>query len=97
MKGEILVFVDSDMTFDKNFLKMLTKPIVAGKSKGTFQKMRLLVTGIISGLDVGIKMRAGWIKRAPKELSRHTKVFRAILRTEFDKVGGFTAGGYNDD
>ena len=25
--GEILVFVDADMTFDKNFIKDLTKPI----------------------------------------------------------------------
>src|SRR5581483_530172 len=37
-KGKILVFVDADMTFDKDFLKMLTKPIVNGESKGTFSK-----------------------------------------------------------
>jgi len=37
-KEEILVFVDSDMLFDKHFLKMLTKPIVSGHTKGTFSK-----------------------------------------------------------
>ena len=37
-KGNILVFVDADMTFDKHFLKMLVKPIISGKSKGTFSK-----------------------------------------------------------
>ena len=97
-KGEILVFVDSDMTFDKNFLKMLTKPIVAGKSKGTFSKDE-----IVSNWD-NIWSRCwnkneGWMdkKRHPKNYPDTQKVFRAILRTEFDKVGGFTAGGYNDD
>lgn len=37
-KGEILVFVDADMTFDRNFLKNLTKPILNEKAKGTFSK-----------------------------------------------------------
>lgn len=36
--GEILVFVDADMTFDKDFLKKLVKPIDSGKEKGTFSK-----------------------------------------------------------
>src|SRR3989344_3252213 len=37
-KGEILVFVDADMTFEKNFLDELTKPIEDGKTIGTFSK-----------------------------------------------------------
>src|SRR3989344_8477717 len=37
-KGEILVFVDADMTFDKDFIKELIKPIITEKSKGTFSK-----------------------------------------------------------
>ena len=36
--GEILVFVDADMTFDKDFLKKLVKPIESGDEKGTFSK-----------------------------------------------------------
>src|SRR3989304_7279664 len=36
--GEILIFIDADMTFDKNFLRNLVKPILAGKAKGTFSK-----------------------------------------------------------
>src|SRR3990167_11506106 len=37
-KGEILVFVDADMTFDKKFIQMLIKPIISGKAIGTFSK-----------------------------------------------------------
>ena len=37
-RGDILVFVDADMTFEKNFIKALVKPIVEGRSKGTFTK-----------------------------------------------------------
>ena len=37
-KGEILVFVDADMTFDKDFIKKLVKPITDGKAIGTFSK-----------------------------------------------------------
>src|SRR3972149_7564948 len=37
-KGEILVFVDADMTFEKDFVKDLTAPIIKGKTIGTFSK-----------------------------------------------------------
>ena len=36
--GEILVFVDGDMTFTKDFIKELIQPILDGKYKGTFSK-----------------------------------------------------------
>jgi len=41
-KGKILVFVDADMTFDKNFIKDLVKPIVEGKTIGTFSKNEMV-------------------------------------------------------
>src|SRR3989304_4442751 len=37
-KGEILVFIDADMTFDPNFLQELIEPILYAKAKGTFSK-----------------------------------------------------------
>src|SRR3989344_8981820 len=36
--GDILVFVDADMIFDKNFIKKLIAPIVKGEAIGTFSK-----------------------------------------------------------
>lgn len=97
-RGEILVFVDSDMTFDRNFLKMLVKPILLGRSKGTFSKDE-----IVSNWDKiwarCYNINEGWVsrRRHPKNYPDSQKVFRAILKSEFNKVGGFTAGGYNDD
>jgi glycosyltransferase involved in cell wall biosynthesis len=98
-KGEILVFVDADMSFDKNFVKNLVKPIVAGKAKGTFSKYEY-----VSNWD-NIWARCwnineGWEekKRHPRNYPDTQKVFRAILKSEFDKVKGFDSSfGYMDD
>ena len=97
-KGEILVFVDADMTFDKNFLKMLVKPIISGKAKGTFSKDEI----VSNWNNIWAKcwnINEGWEnrKRHPKKYPNTQKVFRSILKSEFDRVGGFTPGGYNDD
>jgi glycosyltransferase involved in cell wall biosynthesis len=127
-KGEILVFVDADMTFDKDFLAKLIKPIREGKAKGTFSKEEYVSNwGNIWGRCLNINEgwpakrrhkinKKGYIREAydffayaipnldfsikryqknQKQLSRN--VFRAILKDEFDKVGGFTPGGYSDD
>lgn len=97
-KGDILVFVDADMTFDHHFLKMLVKPIISGKSKGTFSKDEI-VSNWDKPLARAYNLNEGWEnkKRHPKNYPDTQKVFRAILKSEFDKVGGFTPGGYNDD
>lgn len=96
--GKILVFVDADMTFHKNFLKNLIKSIVQGKSKGTFSKNEI----VSNWHNVWAKcwnINEGWEprKRHPKIYPSTQEVFRAILKSEFDRVGGFTPGGYNDD
>ena len=96
--GEVLVFVDADMTFDDNFLKNLVKPIMEGKVKGTFSKEEY----VENWNNVWARcwnINEGWEakKRHPKDYPDHQPVFRAILKSEFDSVGGFTPGGYNDD
>lgn len=97
-KGNILVFVDADMTFDKHFLKMLVRPILQGKSIGTFSKDEI-VSNWNSVWSRCYNKNEGWVdkRRHPKNYPDTQKVFRAILKSEFEKVGGFTAGGYNDD
>jgi glycosyltransferase involved in cell wall biosynthesis len=97
-KGEILVFVDADMTFDKDFLKNLVNPIIEGKTKGTFSKDEYVsnwdnVWARCWSINEGWEPR----RRHPKRYPDHQPVFRAILKSEFDKVGGFTPGGYDDD
>jgi len=96
--GEILVFVDSDMTFDQDFIRNLTSPIINGKSRGTFSKDEY-VANWNNVWSRCWNINEGWEnkKRHPKNYTDTQKVFRAILKSEFDRVGGFTAGGYNDD
>lgn len=97
-KGEILVFVDADMTFDKDFLRNLVAPIIESKVKGTFSKEEYVsnwdnVWARCWNINQGWETR----RRHPKRFPDHQPVFRAILKSEFDKVGGFTPGGYDDD
>lgn len=99
-KGDILVFVDADMTFDPDFLKYLVKPIMEDKDHpyGTFSAEEY----VSNWENVWARcwnINEGWEekRRHPKDYPEHQYVFRAILKSEFDRVGGFTPGGYNDD
>jgi len=98
-KGDILVFVDADMTFDKNFLKNLIRPIVSGRAKGTFSKYEYVsnwenVWARCWNINEGWEER----KRHPKNYPDTQKVFRAIVKKEFDRAGGFdSSAGYMDD
>jgi glycosyltransferase involved in cell wall biosynthesis len=97
-KGEILVFVDADMTFEPDFISNLVKPIVDGKAKGTFS-MEEYVSNWDNIWSWCWNINQNWPerKRHPNNYPDEEKVFRAILKKEFDKVGGFTPGGYTDD
>jgi glycosyltransferase involved in cell wall biosynthesis len=98
-KGEILVFIDADMTFDEGFIKDLVKPIIDSKSKGTFSKNEI-VSNFENVWSRCWNINQNWEnkKRLPKNYPDTQKVFRAILKSEFDKVGGFSKGGfYTDD
>ena len=103
--GEILVFVDADMTFDKEFLGKLIEPIVTNSTsprlrgaRGTFSKEEI-VSNWDNPWSRCWNINEGWEekRRHPKNFPDHQPVFRAILKSEFDKVGGFTPGGYDDD
>lgn len=97
-KGDILVFVDADMTFDKDFIKNLIDPILKNNTMGTFSKDEF-VSNWDNMWSRYWNINEGWEdkKRHPANYPDEQPVFRAILRSEFDRVGGFTAGGYDDD
>lgn len=98
-KGRILVFVDADMTFDRNFISKLIAPIVDKKTKGTFSKEEY----VSNWENVWARcwnINEGWEKRKrhPAYYPDSQKVFRALVKSEFDRVGGFDKGGhYTDD
>lgn len=96
--GDILVFVDADMTFDRKFINKLTQPIVSSKTKGTFSKWEY----VSNWENVWAKcwnINQNWPsrRRHPSNQPNKQKVFRAILKSEFLRIGGFSKGGYTDD
>ena len=96
--GKVLVFVDADMTFDEKFIENLTAPIIKLGIKGTFSKDEY----VSNWENVWARcwnINENWLekRRHSKDYPDHQSVFRAILKSEFDKVGGFTPGGYDDD
>jgi len=98
-RGDILVFVDADMTFDSKFLQELIEPILEAKAKGTFSKNEY-VSNWRNRWARCWNINEGWEsgRRHPKGYPDKQKVFRAILKSEFHKVGGFDPSrGYTDD
>lgn len=97
-KGEILVFVDADMTFDKRFIEELVDPIIKGQSKGTFSKEEYLKNkdnnwSLCWNINRGLPID----RMHPNSYPDVQHVFRAILKEEFEKADGFESIGYVDD
>jgi glycosyltransferase involved in cell wall biosynthesis len=96
--GEILAFLDADMTFAPDFLEKLVAPIVAGDAVGTFTRDELLANGdkrwarfvnVASGLPPD--------RRMPADFGDEGPVFRAIRRDAFERAGGYDDVGTGED
>ena len=97
-KGEILVFVDADMTFDSRFIEKLIQPILNDKVIGTFSKEEYVLNkDNVWSRCWNINKRLPADKMHPKNYPDTQRVFRAILKKEFEKSGGFKPIGYIDD
>jgi len=97
-KGQILVFVDADMIFANNFVSQLIAPIISGIAKGTFSKDEYVANPDnvwVKCWQINRNLPSN--KLHPANYSDSQPVFRAILKSEFDSVGGFDAVGYTDD
>ncbi len=92
-KGQILIFIDSDMEFDKDYIKNLINPIIMDKK----------VIGTTHEQEIVKNIENIWSKcwgkiRVSKENAKEVKIFRAIRKNEFLKLGGFDPEyGYADD
>ena len=91
-KGEILIFVDADMTFDKDYLKDLVKPILKDKN----------LLGTEEQFQTATNLNTFWSrcygKYRSNPFNEKGKVFRAIRKKEFLEMGGFDPQyGYSDD
>jgi len=97
-RGDILVFVDADMTFENNFISQLVKPINDNRTKGTFSKMEYVA-------NWNMPLARCWNRnnypplpdklRVPQNINKGED-FRAVLKSEFMKVQGFDNIGYTD-
>lgn len=105
-KGSVLVFVDADMVFDKNYLEKLTKPIFDRKVVGTFSQDERLVNPEnywAKCWNIGRFAAAGvytknYLHSMIPNPSDKGGIFRAILKEKFNEIGGFaTSGDYTDD
>jgi glycosyltransferase involved in cell wall biosynthesis len=95
--GEILVFVDADMYFDKDFINDLIKPITDGKAKGTYSTEEYVANwencwARCWNYNWNLPDR----RRINLKDKYQKKDFRALLKTEFERVKGFDAIGYTD-
>jgi glycosyltransferase involved in cell wall biosynthesis len=96
-QSDILLFVDADMTFDQEYVAKLIKPIKTGEVIGTYT-----IDERVSNWDnVWARcwnLQEGWAakKRFPANPPRYGTDFRAILKSEFERVGGFDNLGYTD-
>ncbi len=94
----ILLFVDADMSFDKGYVEDLVKPILNGNSIGTYT-INERVANWENPLARCWNIQEGWADQlrfpAQADVTPGTD-YRAILKKEFDRVGGFDDIGYTD-
>jgi len=96
--GEMLVFVDADMSFHPDFLSRLTEPIERFGVLGTFTKEEYVANwenpwARCWTINCGLPDR----KRHPADHPDTDSVFRAIRREDFLAVGGYDDMGYSED
>ncbi len=99
--GEILIFVDADMTFDKDYLKNLIKPLIEDKKReliGTTHDYEEAKNTKNIWSSMWGKIRISTKDKNPKIYAGDVKIFRAIWKKKFLDMGGFDSKyGYADD
>ncbi|GAB4027520.1 MAG: hypothetical protein Fur0011_5810 [Candidatus Microgenomates bacterium] len=95
--SNILLFVDADMTFENDYVETLIAPILNGETIGTYS-VKEYVANWNSALARSWNIQEGWADklRFPANPPKYGTDYRAILKSEFDKVGGFDDIGYTD-
>lgn len=101
--SDILLFVDADMTFDPDYVKNLIAPIISKEVIGTYTTDERVANWENSYARCW-NIQEGWEKgmRFPPNLpaqagpAKYGTDFRGILKSEFDRVGGFDNIGYTD-
>jgi len=100
-QGSILIFIDADMTFDKNYIKNLIKLLIQDKNKkimGTTHDYEEATNTNNIWSNLWGKIRITRKDKNPRVYSGDVKIFRAIRKQKFLELGGFDPKyGYADD
>jgi len=93
----ILLFVDADMVFDRHYVRKLIKPITNKEVIGTYT-VEERVLNWDNKLARFWNYQQGWAdrKRFPPNPPLAGTDYRAILKKDFEMVGGFDNIGYTD-
>jgi glycosyltransferase involved in cell wall biosynthesis len=100
-EGEILMFLDGDMYFDRRYVQVLATPIASGSCLGTCH-----VTEHVAnpgnrwsrclqarfGLPPGERLAL-----TPQQVALGSIVFRAVRKSDYVRVSGFDEIGFMDD
>ncbi len=92
-RGKILVLIDADMYFNRDYIKNLILPITNDKE----------IIGTTHDYEIATNLSSPWSRlwgrvRVSKEKAWQVKIFRAIRRNKFLEMGGFDQKyGYADD
>jgi len=97
-RGDVLVFVDADMSCAPCFLSRLVAPIADGSAIGSFTREILLANPQNRWARAYAALR--WSPRdrlLPPDFPDRWTQFRAVARADFERAGGFDDIGYGED
>jgi len=96
--GEILVFVDGDMTFPPEFVDRLVAPMLDDGAPGTFTKEILVANGDRPWARAHMLGRGLPADRhMPGTFPDRWENYRAVWRRHFERVHGFDEIGHGED
>lgn len=96
--GDILVFLDGDMSASRTFIDRLTEPIMAGKACGTFTKEIYIGNPENPWAEAYARVRRlAFPRLLPDSFPDVWANFRAVRRDVFIASGGYDDVGYGED
>ena len=97
-RGEVIVFLDGDMSCTPEFVERLVEPIADGRAVGTYSRDLYLGNPGEKWAEAYATLRGSPPDRLlPPDLPERWANFRAIRRDAFMSVGGYDDVGYGED
>jgi glycosyltransferase involved in cell wall biosynthesis len=97
-RGNVVVFVDADMACAPGFLAAMVAPIEAGHGIGTFPKEIFLGNPESRWARAYCRIRRlGNPRLLPADFPDQWANYKALVREEFLRVGGYEDVGYGED